>query len=83
MPWPLLLDAKAGRRLKIGKKTPPAVAPADAALEFAAALGRPFPGIELFDRIGDIVFFIKDQNARYVAVNETLVLRCKVAASGR
>ena len=65
--------------MKIGKKTPPAVAPADAALEFAAALGRPFPGIELFDRIGDIVFFIKDQDARYVAVNETLVLRCKVA----
>jgi AraC-like DNA-binding protein len=79
MPWPSVLDAKAGRRLKIGKKRPPAVASPDAALNFAAAFGRPFPGIELFDRIGDIVFFIKDEEARYVAVNETLVLRCKVA----
>ena len=65
--------------MKIRKKRPSAAAPADAALEFAAALGRPFPGIELFDRIGDIVFFIKDEEARYVAVNETLVLRCRVA----
>jgi AraC-like DNA-binding protein len=78
MPWPTVLDAKAGRRLKNSKKRPPAAAPADTALEFAAALGRPFPGIELFDRIGDIVFFIKDEEARYVAVNETLILRCKV-----
>ena len=79
MSWPPVLDAKADRRLKNRKKRPPAVAPPDAALEFAAALGRPFTGIELFDRIGDIVFFIKDAEARYVAVNETLVLRCKVA----
>ena len=39
-------------------------------------LGRPFPGIELFDRVADTVFFIKDQEGRYVAVNETLVHRC-------
>jgi len=65
--------------LKIRKKTPSPAASEHAALEFAAGLGRPFPGIELFDRIGDIVFFIKDREARYVAVNETLVLRCKVA----
>ncbi len=64
--------------MKIRKKTPPTDAPADAALKFAAAFGRPFPGIELFDRVGDIVFFIKDAEARYVAVNETLVLRCRV-----
>jgi AraC-like DNA-binding protein len=51
----------------------------DAAARFAAALGRPFPGIELFDRIADTVFFIKDSEARYVVVNETLALRCKVA----
>ena len=38
-----------------------------------------FPRIELFDHVSDTVFFIKDQDARYVAVNETLVLRCKVA----
>ena len=50
----------------------------DPAAALAAILGRPFPGIELFDRVPDIVFFIKDREARYVAVNETLVHRCKL-----
>jgi AraC-like DNA-binding protein len=49
----------------------------DPAAALAAALGKPFPGIELFDRIADAVFFIKDHQARYVAVNETLVHRCR------
>ncbi len=31
---------------------------------------------ELFDPVGDIVFFIKDQGGRYVCVNWTLVKRC-------
>ncbi|MEJ2722541.1 MAG: PAS domain-containing protein, partial [bacterium] len=30
----------------------------------------------LFDRIPDIVFFVKDVEGRYVAVNRTLVDRC-------
>ena len=30
----------------------------------------------LFDRIPDVVFFIKDRNGRYVVVNQTLVARC-------
>ena len=30
----------------------------------------------LFDQIPDIVFFVKDREARYVAVNQTLVERC-------
>ena len=51
----------------------------DPAAALAAALGRPFPGIELFDRVGDTVFFIKDREARYVVVNETLARRCKLA----
>ena len=51
----------------------------DPAAALAAVLGRPFPGIELFDRIPDTVFFIKDREARYVAVNETLAQRCKLA----
>ena len=50
---------------------------ADPAASLAAILGRPFPGIELFDRVADTVFFIKDHEARYVAVNETLVHRCR------
>lgn len=30
----------------------------------------------LFDRITDVVFFIKDRKGRYVVVNQTLVVRC-------
>jgi AraC-like DNA-binding protein len=47
--------------------------------DFLNALGRPFLGEELFDRIADIVFFLKDRDARYVAVNEALVRRCDLA----
>ena len=49
---------------------------ADPVASLAAALGRPFPGIELFDRVADTVFFIKDQEGRYVTANETLAHRC-------
>jgi AraC-like DNA-binding protein len=77
--WPSALDEKAGRHLKMRKMTPPAVVADDPASRLATALGRPFPGVELFDRITDIVFFIKDRDARYVAVNETLARRCKFA----
>jgi len=30
----------------------------------------------LFDALGDVVFFVKDDRTRYVAVNDTLVRRC-------
>jgi AraC-like DNA-binding protein len=30
----------------------------------------------LFDRIPDVVFFVKDRDGRYVVVNQTLVTRC-------
>ena len=69
-----------GLELKIRKIAPPAIK-GDPAAALAAVVGRPFPGIELFDRVPDTVFFVKDQEARYVAVNETLVHRCKVADS--
>jgi len=46
--------------------------------DFLNALGRPFLGEDLFDRIGDTVFFLKDRAARYVAVNDTLVRRCNL-----
>lgn len=43
--------------------------------------------VELFDRIADIVVFVKDREARYVAMNETLVRRLglhdKAQALGR
>ena len=47
------------------------------AASLAAILGRPFPGMELFDRVADTVFFIKDHEARYVALNDTLAHRCR------
>jgi AraC-like DNA-binding protein len=75
MSSPSHLDENAGRRLKMGK-TATAGAEGDPAAALAAVLGRPFPAIELFDRIADIVFFIKDREARYVAVNQTLADRC-------
>jgi len=62
--------------LKI-RKIERAVHEADPVASLAAVLGRPFPGIELFDRVADTVFFIKDHEARYVAVNETLIHRCQ------
>lgn len=39
-------------------------------------LDSPFSGELLFDCLPDIVFFIKDSQGRYAAVNQTLVLRC-------
>jgi AraC-like DNA-binding protein len=77
MSSPRDLDEKAGRRLKMRKNAPRA-AEDDPAAALAAVLGRPFPAIELFDHIADIVFFIKDREARYVAVNQTLVDRCNL-----
>ena len=59
------------------RKIAPATNEGDPAAALAAALGRPFPGIELFDRVADTVFFIKDHEARYVAVNDTLAHRCR------
>jgi PAS domain S-box-containing protein len=52
---------------------------ADPVASLAVQLGRPFPGIELFDRVADTVFFIKDHEGRYVAANETLAHRCGFA----
>ena len=57
-------------------KGAPAPAAEDPAQRLAFAIGRPLIGVEVFDRIADMVFFIKDREARYVAVNETLAARC-------
>jgi AraC-like DNA-binding protein len=65
--------------LKTSTIAPRAANEHDPAAALATILGRPFPGIELFDRVSDTVFFIKDREARYVAVNETLAQRCKLA----
>jgi AraC-like DNA-binding protein len=39
-------------------------------------LGQPFTAEALFDCLPDVVFFIKDSDGRYAAVNHTLVGRC-------
>jgi AraC-like DNA-binding protein len=40
------------------------------------ALADPWFAASLFDQTPDIAFFVKDRQARYVVVNETLVARC-------
>jgi AraC-like DNA-binding protein len=40
------------------------------------AIADPWFAEALFDQTPDIVFFVKDRQARYVVVNETLVARC-------
>ena len=44
--------------------------------ELQALLGASSFAETLFDRIPDVVFFIKDREGRYVLVNQTLVTRC-------
>lgn len=44
--------------------------------DFFRQLANPHVSEEVFDEIGDTVYFIKDEAGRYVTVNETLVRRC-------
>lgn len=44
--------------------------------EILEQLGQPFTAEALFDCLSDVVFFIKDADGRYAAVNDTLVGRC-------
>jgi AraC-like DNA-binding protein len=47
----------------------------DARDRLLGALDRPYGGDELFDAVPDTVFFLKDAEGRYAAVNRTLVVR--------
>ncbi len=49
--------------------------PDEARTRLLGALERPFVGEQLFDAVPDTVFFLKDAAGRYVAVNQTLVVR--------
>ncbi len=44
--------------------------------EFLERLDRPITGEELFDRLTDLVYFVKNERAEYVIVNQTLCERC-------
>lgn len=48
----------------------------DATAKFFAQLGQSYAAEDLFDQVPDIVFFLKDREGCYVAVNDTLVKRC-------
>src|SRR5471030_2339183 len=43
-----------------------------------SAIADAFFAEQLFDALPDVVFFVKDAQARYVVVNQTLVQRCGV-----
>ncbi len=47
-------------------------------LDLFSQLAAPFTAETLFDCLGDVVFFIKNQAGQYVVVNQTLVVRCSV-----
>jgi AraC-like DNA-binding protein len=51
----------------------------EARARFLKELGRPFIYEDLFDAIADTVFFVKDVEGRYVAVNRTLADRTRRA----
>jgi AraC-like DNA-binding protein len=46
---------------------------------FADCLEGMLPVDRLFDAVPDIVFFVKDARGRYMAVNDTLAVRCGLA----
>jgi len=48
----------------------------DARRALGAGIADPFFAEALFDALPDVVFFVKDERARYVVVNQTLVQRC-------
>ena len=64
--------------------SPPAYDPRDA---LGSGVADTFFAEPLFDALPDVVFFVKDAQARYVVVNQTLVQRCglkdKAALIGR
>jgi PAS domain S-box-containing protein len=47
---------------------------------FLESLDGILPVDRLFDGVPDIVFFVKDANGRYMAVNDTLASRCGLAS---
>lgn len=49
---------------------------------FFDRLGRAFGGDVIFDHVPDTVFFIKDEEGRYISVNRTLVERCGGGGKG-
>lgn len=48
--------------------------------KFFESIGGILPMDRLFDGVPDIVFFVKDSQGRYMAVNDTLAARCGLAS---
>ncbi len=47
--------------------------------EFYKSLDRPIMGMQLFNHVPDIVYFVKDDKGRYINVNTTLVKRLSLS----
>ena len=57
-------------------KTVTKAAAPSASISHQALTGAPYPVLEdLFDHVPDTAFFVKDRQGRYIAVNQSLVLR--------
>jgi AraC-like DNA-binding protein len=56
--------------------TMPPGSPETTRAEFLQRLAQPITGEELFDRLPDLVYFVKNERAEYVIVNQTLAERC-------
>ena len=54
----------------------PSMNEAELQSELFRRLAQPFTAEALFDRLPDVVFFIKNDRGQYVIVNQTLVERC-------
>lgn len=52
------------------------------ARSFGKVLEDPWFCVRLFDRMNDTVFYIKDCDAKYMVVNDTMVARCGYASKG-
>lgn len=48
--------------------------------ELLSQLDEPFTGEVLFDHLSNVVFFIKDDQGRYLVANHTLATRCGLAS---
>lgn len=48
--------------------------------EFCNRLAYPFASELLFDHLPDLTYFVKNQTGQYIAVNQTLAIRCGVSA---
>ena len=62
----------------MNRSTSPLPSASDPRAALGSGMADAFFAEPLFDALPDVVFFVKDAQARYVVVNQTLVQRCGV-----